>query len=175
MTTSGRGEDGISVVRVRARYAADSMSVVTAQDHLYDLSCLMLVAYMLDPEQPDGDAEDTKRLPWKHGERLSVRAAHDTRVVSITYDGPLEIVLAMSSLAGRTELIAERLHHLYQDVHQASALTATSSTHVVGESIVRRHLEQALADIPSADGNRWVEGAARAAEALEVLAIESEN
>ena len=172
MTTVTRGEVGTQMVQVRARYAADSMSVIEAQDFLYDLGCLMLVGYMLDPGESAEHGGVVKRWPWKRGEQLAAQAANDTHVRSITYNSPLEIVLAVSWIAGSAVVIAERLVHLYQDVQRARALTATTSTHVAAQSIVRRHLEQVLADIPTEQGNRWIVGAARAAESIEHLDLE---
>ncbi len=162
---------GTQMVRVRARYATERMSVIDAQDYLYDLGCLMLVGYLLGNDYKASAHGYVRLMHAKQAEGIAIDAANDTRVRSISYNSPLEVVLTLSSAGVAVTLVGERLVRLYREIQETRAMTAGVSTRLMRERIVQRHLEQYLTGTTE-QTNRWVEGAARASSTIEHLEVE---
>lgn len=168
MTATGIGTQ---MVRVRAQYDTGPMSIIDAQDYLYDLSCLMLTGYMLGATPPLD--RDIPGLSMKEAASVAIRAANDTHVRSINYNSPLEVILTLSSASVAVTLVGERIVRLFREIQETRAVTASVNTRVMRERIVQRHLEQYLSlSSPDEQVARWIAGAARAGSDIKQFEIE---
>src|SRR5688572_5254775 len=101
------GQD-TSTVRMRAIFSEDTtgaLDLVQAQDHFFDLSGFLYVNYLA-----------TQALDIRGGYGASLEALVDTKVLRISYASPLEVTLAVSSLAGSAVLVARSCVRLFNAV-----------------------------------------------------------
>jgi hypothetical protein len=136
---------------------------VQAQDHFFDLSGVLYVNYLA-----------TQALDIRGGYGASLDALVDTKVLRISYASPLEVTLAVSSLAGSAVLVAGSCVGLFNAVQHARVSKADADLKV---EVRRQILTQvqtktgpAKRGFPTVDVDELIEGATRAA--INVAAVD---
>ncbi len=161
------------LLRLRATFEdGDQLSIVEAQDHLFDLNALVFVSYL------GATPVDAHRPSFQPGGRLlrvAKDALEDTRLESLSYNSPLEIAMYISAVAAPVALVGNGIISLFNRVQTARMTKADADVYVVAQGLVLESLERQRAagvDVDADNVKLFVEGATRAALTVQSLQIE---
>ena len=163
------------VLRMRARFGGvDELTIVDAQERLFDLSCLMWFGYAVTAadERRTSTANLSKEAS-RRADSVARSALTQTRVQRISYNSPLEVFLLISGAAGSAAVVGRTIMGLHEATQRARRTAAETQTFVLAHELIREGLRSRM-DLDLDALLEFTEGAGRALADTSSLNVEPE-
>lgn len=163
------------VLRMRASFReVEALTIVDAQERLFDISCLMWAGYAITAaDQRRESSSPLNKEVSRRVDSLARDALGTTRVQSISYNSPLEVFLLISSVAGSVAVVGRTILGLHEAAQKARRTAAETATFVLAHEVVRDGLRSSM-DLDLDALLEFTEGAGRALTDLAEVNVEPE-